>query len=66
MEREVLVNREYRNGGLEYVSIQRADTKADIARTILAQGLMLLDERKEKKMQSLVSSESIFVFLMIF
>ncbi|XP_071517216.1 staphylococcal nuclease domain-containing protein 1 isoform X2 [Panulirus ornatus] len=55
MEREVLVNREYRNGGLDYVSIQRADTKADVSRTLLSQGLMLVDERKEKRLQSLVN-----------
>lgn len=55
MEREVLVNREYRNGGFDFVTIQRADTKADVARTLLSQGLLLLDERKDKRLQSLVS-----------
>ena len=33
MDREVLVNKEYRVGGLEYVTVQRSDTKADVART---------------------------------
>ncbi|KAK4295717.1 hypothetical protein Pmani_031744 [Petrolisthes manimaculis] len=55
MDKEILVNREYRNGGVEYVSIQRADTKADVALTLLKQGLVLLDERRDKRLQSLVS-----------
>ncbi|XP_042223849.1 staphylococcal nuclease domain-containing protein 1-like [Homarus americanus] len=55
MEQEVLVNREYRNQGQDFVNIQRADTKADVARTLLVNGLLLLDERKDKRFQSLVS-----------
>ncbi|KAK7063179.1 nuclease domain-containing protein [Halocaridina rubra] len=55
MDREVLVNREYRIGGLDYVTIQRGDTKADVARTLLLQGLVLLDEKKDKRLQSLLS-----------
>ncbi|XP_042886728.1 staphylococcal nuclease domain-containing protein 1-like isoform X2 [Penaeus japonicus] len=55
MDREVLINREYRISGAEYITIQRSDTKADVAKTLLSQGLLLLDERRDKRLQSLVS-----------
>lgn len=55
MDREILVNREYRISGTDYVSIQRGDTKADVALTLLKQGLVLLDDRRDKRLQSLVS-----------
>ncbi|XP_064077337.1 staphylococcal nuclease domain-containing protein 1-like [Macrobrachium nipponense] len=55
MDREVLVNKEYRVGGLDYVTIQRSDTKADVAKTLLLQGLVLLDERKDKRLQSVIT-----------
>lgn len=63
MDREILVNREYRNGGVEYVSIQRGDTKADVALTLLKQGLALLDDRRDKRLQSLVSKTQAFTRL---
>lgn len=55
MDREVLINREYRLSGAEYVSIQRSDTKVDVAKTLISQGLLMLDERKDKRLQSVVS-----------
>lgn len=60
MDREVLINREYRISGAEYITIQRSDTKADVAKTLLSQGLLLLDERRDKRLQSLV--RFIYVF----
>lgn len=54
MDREVLINREYRVAGAEYVSIQRSDTKVDVAKTLISQGLLMLDERKDKRLQSVV------------
>lgn len=56
MDREVLINREYRMANADYVSIQRSDNKSDVAKTLLSQGLVLLEERKEKRLQSLVST----------
>ncbi|XP_047478958.1 staphylococcal nuclease domain-containing protein 1-like isoform X2 [Penaeus chinensis] len=55
MDREVLINREYRVAGAEYVTIQRSDTKADVAKTLISQGLLMLDERKDKRLQSVVT-----------
>ena len=53
--REVLANREYRANGMDYVSLQRADNKADVAEVLLGQGLLLIDERMDKRFLSLVS-----------
>merc|ERR1711962_147047 len=55
MDNEVLVNREYRNGTAEYVSMQRSDTKADIVKTLMSQGLVLLDARRDARFTKLMS-----------
>ncbi|XP_076036932.1 staphylococcal nuclease domain-containing protein 1 [Oratosquilla oratoria] len=54
LDREVQVNKEFRIGGVDYVSIQKSDTKADVARTLLSQGFIMVDNRREKKLQSLL------------
>lgn len=51
---DVMANREYRANGVDYVSLQRVDNKTDVAETLLGQGLLLMDERKDKRFQSLV------------
>lgn len=51
---DVQANREYRANGVDYVTLQREDNKTDVAETLLGQGLLLLDERKDKRFQSLV------------
>lgn len=55
MDKEILVNREYRNGNIEHCSMQRSDTKADIVKTLLSQGLLLLDARKDSRFSKLMS-----------
>ena len=57
--REVLANREYRAGGVDYVSMQRADNKADVAEVLLGQGLLLIDEKKDKRFLSMVKKECV-------
>ncbi|MPC21156.1 Nuclease domain-containing protein 1 [Portunus trituberculatus] len=54
--REVLANREYRANGADYVSLQRADNKADVAEVLLGQGLLLIDERKDKRFLSMLTT----------
>ena len=56
-EGQILVNTEYRAGGAEFVSLQQSD-KADVAKKLLSQGVVLLDQRKDKKLQTLVSDLS--------
>lgn len=51
---DVVANREYRANGVDYVSLQRVDNKTDVAETMLSQGLVLMDERKDKRFASLV------------
>jgi len=55
MDNEVLVNREYRNGTTEHVSMQRSDSKEDIVKKLMAQGLVLLDARRDARFSKLMS-----------
>lgn len=54
-EGEVLVNTEYRASGCEYVTMQDKQDKSDVAKKLLAQGVLLLDHRKDSRLQSLMS-----------
>ncbi|KAK8384015.1 hypothetical protein O3P69_016033 [Scylla paramamosain] len=54
--REVQANREYRANGVDYVSLQRVDNKADVAEVLLGQGLLLIDERKDKRFLSMLTT----------
>ena len=54
VDREVKVNLEYRFNNMNYVTVQRSDTNADVAKTLLLQGLLMVENRKEKKLQELV------------
>ena len=53
-EKEVLINHEYKSSGVSCVTMQHSDTKTDIGKTLLSQGLALLDARKEKIFHSIV------------
>lgn len=55
MEREVKINKEYKLNGVDYYSVQRADNKTDVAKTLLSQGFVLVDARKDKRLQGMVS-----------
>lgn len=52
-EKEVLVNTEYRFSGTEYVTMHSQDKK-DIAKSLLAQGRVMVNGRREQRFQSLV------------
>ncbi|GAB6033374.1 hypothetical protein CHUAL_013139 [Chamberlinius hualienensis] len=51
----LLLNTEYRLGGLEYVTLQFSDTKEDVGKTLISEGLLLVELRKEKRLQKLVT-----------
>lgn len=53
-EGQMLVNTEYRASGTEFVTLQQPD-KSDVAKKLLAQGVVLLDKRNDKRLQALVS-----------
>jgi len=54
MKGEVLCNTEYKNGGVEFVSLQRKDTSEDVAASLLRQGLLLVEERRDRRMAALL------------
>ncbi|KAL7636680.1 UNVERIFIED_CONTAM: hypothetical protein RMT77_012429 [Armadillidium vulgare] len=54
IDKEIKVNREYKANGLEFVTLQRVNDKVDLGRLLLAQGFLMVDNRKEKRMQSLL------------
>ncbi|KAA0200818.1 hypothetical protein HAZT_HAZT002114, partial [Hyalella azteca] len=51
-EDQVLVNCEYRKSGCEYVTMQRTD-KTDIAKKLLAAGVVVLEKRSVRKLEKL-------------
>uniref|UniRef100_A0A1W7R9I0 Staphylococcal nuclease domain-containing protein 1 n=1 Tax=Hadrurus spadix TaxID=141984 RepID=A0A1W7R9I0_9SCOR len=53
--KELLLNVEYRNSGLEYVTLLSAEDKEDIVKSLIAEGLLLVDERREKRLQKIIS-----------
>ncbi|KAB7498565.1 Nuclease domain-containing protein 1 [Armadillidium nasatum] len=54
IDKEIKVNREYKANGLEFVTLQRVNDKVDLGRLLLSQGFLMVDNRKEKRMQSLL------------
>ncbi|XP_070535997.1 staphylococcal nuclease domain-containing protein 1-like [Ptychodera flava] len=50
-----LLNVEYRVGGLEYVSLQKAEKKEDVIQGLIAEGLLMAEKRREKRLQPLVT-----------
>ncbi|OXA52850.1 staphylococcal nuclease domain-containing protein 1 [Folsomia candida] len=53
-EGNLLLNIEYRNGGIEYVSLAVEESKADIAQNLVKEGLLMVENRKERRLQKLV------------
>jgi len=51
-----LINTEYRVGGLEFVSVLLADSKDDVIKGLVADGLLHAEKRKDKRLQKLVKS----------
>jgi len=51
-----LINTEYRVGGLEFVSVLLQDTKDDVIKGLVSDGLLHAEKRKEKRLQKLVKS----------
>lgn len=56
LNKQLLLNTEYKVGTLEYVSLALPDSKDDVAQALLADGLILVDARREKRLAKLVAS----------
>lgn len=46
---------EYKNGGLEYVSLVNPETKEDVAQKLVSSGFLLAERRREKRLAKIVS-----------
>ncbi|XP_014664690.1 PREDICTED: LOW QUALITY PROTEIN: staphylococcal nuclease domain-containing protein 1-like [Priapulus caudatus] len=49
------LNTEYKVGNLEYVTLLRVDTDEDVAITLLDEGLVYVEPRREKRLQKLLT-----------
>lgn len=49
------LNVEYKNGGLEYVSLVNPETKEDVAQKLVSSGFLLAERRREKRLAKIVS-----------
>lgn len=55
INKELLLNTEYKIGGAEYVSIYFPDTKDDVAKELIAGGYILAENRREKRLAKIVT-----------
>ena len=55
MNKQLLLNVEFRVAGQEYVSLYDPDSKDDIAKGLITQGLVLAEPRKEKRFAKLIT-----------
>ena len=53
--KQVLINTEYKSSGVDYASFQYTDSKEDIIQGLISEGLLLAENRKEKRLTKLVS-----------
>lgn len=55
LNNEFSLNVEYKLNGEDFVSLSNPETKADLARTLLSQGVCLVEKRREKRLQNLIT-----------
>ena len=56
LNKQFLLNTEYKNAGQEFVSLTIPDTKDDVAQSLLSDGLVLIDARRERRLAKLVAT----------
>ncbi|KAK2184568.1 hypothetical protein NP493_260g03038 [Ridgeia piscesae] len=56
LNKECLLNYEYKSGGLDAVTLLYADTKDDIAQNMITEGLVLVEYRREKRLNKLMTT----------
>lgn len=54
--KQLQLNTEYKSGGIEYVTLLYPDSKEDVAQSLISEGLLLYENRKEKRLAKLVST----------
>lgn len=55
INKQCLLNTEYRREGTEFVTLLHADNKEDVAQGLLSEGLLLCEPRKEKRLNKMVT-----------
>ena len=55
LNKNCLLNVEYKNAGIDCVSLCHADSKDDIAQLLISEGWLLVESRREKRLAKLVS-----------
>jgi len=58
IDKEFSLNLEYKSNGEDFVSLSNPETKADLARTLISLGVCLVERRREKKLQKLLTDYS--------
>lgn len=54
LNRELLLNVEYRVGTMEYVSVLLGDVKDDVVKGLISDGLLTVENRKERRLQKMI------------
>jgi len=55
LNQEFSLNVEYKLSGQEFVTLSNPDSKNDLARTLLSYGVCMVDQRREKRLKSLMN-----------
>ena len=55
LNKQCLLNAEYKNAGIDCVTLCHSDSKDDIAQLLISEGLLLVESRREKRLAKLVS-----------
>ena len=56
LNKECLLNYEYKSGGVDAVSLLYADTKEDIGQNMITEGFVLVEQRREKRLNKLMTT----------
>lgn len=56
MNKQLSLNVEYKVGSLEFVSLQYQDSKEDVAKTLVSEGMLLVETRREKRLATMAAA----------
>lgn len=63
LNRNLLLNIEYRVSGFPHATLIDPGTNLDVVKGLVNDGLLLVEKRREKKLSKLVSVSIIFIFV---
>ena len=55
LNKQCLLNVEYKNSGIDFVSLCHSDSNDDVAELLISEGWLLVESRREKRLAKLVS-----------